>query len=355
MDIISTITQNIVNHKSIAPFGPTGEAGILSLVSQKPIPLGFDFNQGSDAGQICQLENIWPGFDLILADLTASEDLNFAYKFNGPTLVFSTVLAGEAKLSSKNDRPNSEGLFNLKASSAESVEWLKDRILSLRLLKGQRLSSVSLGVSLEFLRGLASQFGLCGQCLKSRLSDGLPFLNGQKRLSSQKRQIAAQILNPPIGDNYSRLFRHGKATELLAIYMSQLTEKEPQSSGLCPSDLKKLGEARRVLETNFRSPPKLKTLSRLCGLNESKLKTGFRDYFGQTFSDIIRKERMSQALAMLTDEEKPVNLVANLVGYRNISYFIEAFRTEFGQTPGQLRRLRRSANDLEEGAVNRGQ
>jgi AraC-like DNA-binding protein len=160
-----------------------------------------------------------------------------------------------------------------------------------------------------------------------------------RALSPQKRQIAHQILTCPLSGVCRRFFMEGKANELLAHFLSQLGVPDRNVRFLNCDDLNKLSLARQILENDLSSPPSIKTLSRHCGLNEHKLKAGFRLHFGESVGGILRKERMKQARWLLEQSDKSVSHVGNLVGYSNTSHFIEAFRKEFGFTPGQMRRL----------------
>jgi AraC-like DNA-binding protein len=289
----------------------------------------------------CEIENIRPGFDLILADFSSAETRRDFLRYLDKGLVLSVILDGETTLVPDDSAPVFGHLFSSEPGPAETVCWISDLTGEISVGPGQALLSVSLVLSLEYLKMLESQFDLAQLCQSIRSASGGLMLYSRKNLGAQKRQIAVQMLKSPLPDIYRRLFRQGKAMELLAIFLSQLTPVKAKCFSLGDCDLKRLNEARGILENNFRDPPRLKDLSRLCGLNESKLKLGFKYYFGQTFSDIIRKERMNQALSILSGSEKPINLVANLVGYCNISHFIDAFRVEFGLTPGQMRRLNR--------------
>ena len=161
-------------------------------------------------------------------------------------------------------------------------------------------------------------------------------------LGAEKRLIALQILGCPLQGLWRRLFLEGKCNELLALFLgpadSGALSAGSGSAALSAEDRRRLSRAKEILESNLASPPTLKTLSRSCGLNENKFKRGFKEMFGASVGSYVRRERMRLALGLLTGSDRSVSHVANSVGYANPSHFIEAFRREFGDTPGRLRR-----------------
>ena len=159
-----------------------------------------------------------------------------------------------------------------------------------------------------------------------------------KPLAADKRLVARQIFSCRLRGSLKRLFLEAKANELLALFLG--SPAVPRGSGLSREDRRKLYMAEEILKTNLASPPSLKALSRSCGLNENKVKRGFREMFGESVGSLLRRERMRLALDLLTASDLPVGLVANSVGYSNHSHFIAAFRREFGDTPGRLRRIK---------------
>ncbi|BFH69058.1 hypothetical protein J27TS7_06400 [Paenibacillus dendritiformis] len=84
--------------------------------------------------------------------------------------------------------------------------------------------------------------------------------------------------------------RNGRATnseiecsvlELLAMsFRSFLADGRPGRSRLGRTDMLRIREARDILQERLAEPPSLLDLSRLIGLNDYKLKTGFKEIYG---------------------------------------------------------------------------
>jgi AraC family transcriptional regulator, transcriptional activator of the genes for pyochelin and ferripyochelin receptors len=80
-------------------------------------------------------------------------------------------------------------------------------------------------------------------------------------------------------------------------------------------------------------PPSLLTLARQVGLNDFKLKRGFRQVFGTTVFGYLHEHRMERARQLLEERRLNVTAVACTVGYANPSHFAGAFKRKFGVNP----------------------
>ncbi|HKQ70401.1 MAG TPA: AraC family transcriptional regulator [Polyangiaceae bacterium] len=134
-----------------------------------------------------------------------------------------------------------------------------------------------------------------------------------------------------------QLFLEAKGLELLAVLIDELELVSEATSPLGQRDLERLECARRLLVERIDAPPSLPELARHVGLNEVKLKTGFRTLFGTSAFAYLRRERMELARRLLVQRDLSVTEVALRVGYANPSKFATAFRKHFGFAPSALR------------------
>lgn len=136
-----------------------------------------------------------------------------------------------------------------------------------------------------------------------------------------------------------RLFLESKVLELLSLqieqYESACTKKGKDS--VKEGDLDKLHHARYLVEKNLGDPYSLSELARLTGLNEFKLKSGFKKIFGNTVFGYLHGLRMEEARKLLLDERRPLAEVADYCGYEHVQHFITAFKKKYGVTPGKYR------------------
>jgi AraC-like DNA-binding protein len=105
---------------------------------------------------------------------------------------------------------------------------------------------------------------------------------------------------------------------------------------LSKTDMQKIREARDIMVERMIDPPTLIELSRLIGLNDFKLKTGFKEMYGTTVFGYLRDKRLERALLLLQQGNLNVNETSCAVGYSNSSYFSEVFREKYGINPGKL-------------------
>jgi AraC family transcriptional regulator, transcriptional activator of the genes for pyochelin and ferripyochelin receptors len=133
------------------------------------------------------------------------------------------------------------------------------------------------------------------------------------------------------------------AMTILCEMLTALTNKQRlmrSSANLSTRDLNRIYEARDYLANHFATPPKIPALARLVGINQTKLKAGFREVTGQTIYDFILDRRMSRASELLLDGEHNVARVAYLVGYGYPGNFTYAFKKHFGRLPRSWREQR---------------
>jgi AraC-like DNA-binding protein len=104
-------------------------------------------------------------------------------------------------------------------------------------------------------------------------------------------------------------------------------------------DVAKILLAKAIVEHNIQKPYSIIELSRKAGLNDYKLKKGFKEIIGYTVFGYLNHIRMEKAYKLLYNEKKSVNEVSFLVGYKNSQHFITAFKKKFNILPGSLKRI----------------
>ena len=79
----------------------------------------------------------------------------------------------------------------------------------------------------------------------------------------------------------------------------------------------------------------MKDLTYEFGLNEFKLKKGYKHFFNTTVFGYILHLRMQKAKALLSDPQMTISDVAQFVGYNNTGSFSYEFKKRFGHSPSQ--------------------
>jgi AraC-like DNA-binding protein len=73
------------------------------------------------------------------------------------------------------------------------------------------------------------------------------------------------------------------------------------------------------------------------GLNDFKLKKGFKELFGTTVFSYLNELKMDYAKRLILDEKKTIYEVAMTLGYSEPHHFYAAFKRRFGYSPGELK------------------
>ena len=105
-------------------------------------------------------------------------------------------------------------------------------------------------------------------------------------------------------------------------------------------DVKRLQEVKDFLQVHFlQHDLSLCLLCRKFGLNEFKLKKGFKQLFGFTVFGYVHALKMKTARQLLVAGEMNVNEIADHLGYSSPNHFSAAFRKVYGYPPTRLRRF----------------
>lgn len=103
-------------------------------------------------------------------------------------------------------------------------------------------------------------------------------------------------------------------------------------------DLEKINLAAAFILEHPAKELNSQSVAQAVNISEHKLKAGFRHKHQMTLPQFITKVRMKAATVLLQTSDIPVKTVAGNVGYKNMQYFITAFKKHYGQTPGSFRK-----------------
>ncbi|WP_433900193.1 helix-turn-helix domain-containing protein [Sphingobacterium puteale] len=148
------------------------------------------------------------------------------------------------------------------------------------------------------------------------------------------------ILNCDYSGGLKRLFLLSKTIELLVLQAESLNILQDSSSTYIKHDYDKerIVYARDYLVKNIQSPPTLIELARIAGVNEYKLKRGFKEIFNQTAFSYLSDLRLDLAKNDLLEGKKQATEIAFELGYCSLQHFSKAFKKKFGMAPSKVRR-----------------
>jgi AraC family transcriptional regulator, transcriptional activator of the genes for pyochelin and ferripyochelin receptors len=155
-------------------------------------------------------------------------------------------------------------------------------------------------------------------------------------------QVIDQIIHHRYTGDLQRLFLLSKSIELLvccAESCERAINAPPQPQILkSPADKEKILAARDLVNARIDSPPSLSEIARTIGLNEYKLKRGFKETFNTTVFGYLTAQRLCVARRYLLDTQKTAAEIAFELGYSTPQHFNNAFKKHFGHTPDMVRK-----------------
>ncbi len=143
------------------------------------------------------------------------------------------------------------------------------------------------------------------------------------------------------------IFIEAKLLELFSYQIKQYKDDQKNPSDklmMRESDLELILKAKQYIQKNFKSPPTIKDLSKEIGINQTKLKKGFKMVFESTVGEFIRSERLMQASILLVRNNYSIREISSIVGYENQSHFSRQFKKKFGMLPKDYRQMHFNGN-----------
>jgi AraC-like DNA-binding protein len=147
------------------------------------------------------------------------------------------------------------------------------------------------------------------------------------------------IMNCHFTGGLKLLFLQSKCLELLALQAQafELAAKKTESPALKSYDKERIYYAREYLLANANNPPCLTELAKIAGINEFKLKHGFKEVFKNTVFGYLSDYKLMRAKELLADNSKNIKNISDELGYSSVQHFSNAFSKKFGISPGKAR------------------
>ena len=306
-----------------------------------PLPARSELAQrGAETGALvgrCKRLGIRPDFQLTLYDFVVPQA--FASEGEcGPSLCISVLLDG-----------GGEGWL-AGGEAAAQVAYRPDTLYlclgtvavrgGYRLPADTRFHLVDLRFGLEFLERLGVLPMLLGAGAGHPLhcASGPGVWIGSAPTPTPIRKAAAAILETGFTAADQDLEIEARALDILNEVLALLRRCAAGGPQARPAgrELRRLSEAQELLLSQPERPWTIALLSRRVGLNEKKLKAGFKACFGETVHACLQRSRLAAAQRLLA-EGRSVTETALAVGFANPSHFAALFKRELGLPPSRYR------------------
>ncbi|MEX6686817.1 AraC family transcriptional regulator [Danxiaibacter flavus] len=212
------------------------------------------------------------------------------------------------------------------------------------VLKGDRLASSMFFI--QFTKNAFLRLAADGNDTLNRFNEHVQ--NGRSAVltphnlyvNANMLSLIKSIVHCKYKNNLKKMFLLSKAIELLVL------QAEAGSEALNPSykyirssyDRERIMYAREYIMSHLDVPPSLTELSRIVGINEYKLKRGFKEMFSNTVFGYLADARLELAKNDLLENRQSIAEIAFALGYSSLQHFSYAFKKKFGMSPSKLRR-----------------
>ena len=154
-------------------------------------------------------------------------------------------------------------------------------------------------------------------------------------ISPQLSIILHQLRTIHLHTSVYPLYLKAKVYELLSLFFNKNQDQEGEA---CPflsneDNVQKIRKAKEIILKRMTSPPSLQELADEVGIPLKKLKSGFKQIYGESVYSFLFDYKMELARKWLIAEEYNVNELSLKLGYSMPSHFIAAFKKKFGTTP----------------------
>lgn len=150
--------------------------------------------------------------------------------------------------------------------------------------------------------------------------------------------IINDMQNSPYNGYLKGIHLEAKAIELFLMQIKELDQGNlAKQSKLNAGDIERIYAVKNYIDLYYHQPCSIISLARMAGINQMKLKNGFKELFNNTIFGYLSSVRMQEAKRLLLDEKMYVSEVADKVGYKHPHHFTAAFRRKFGMVPSDLK------------------
>ena len=165
-----------------------------------------------------------------------------------------------------------------------------------------------------------------------------PILFLKREITNNLISVAYDVISCQMHGVARELYLRGKALEVLACIAGDLQQCQPSVAKMSfNKEHITMQGVRKVLDERYTENWTLRSLAQEVGINDRKLKEGFRQILKTSFRRYLEDIRMSHACRLLRNSNLSVTTISTQVGYANSSHFAKVFRERERLTPRQWR------------------
>lgn len=323
------------------------ETSEISLKNVIEVADGYDFNAGLNDGVCIQKKEegrlkYFYSTGLIFIDIEFQALKNTSCHFKSSNPFVLMVFHQDGNSIVKNHHKENKANYK-RAITGHNLTVADGNTISFIYEEQTRTDLFVLMLSKDFfLRLMPKENNNCDKLFKAiETGQCMTLFREYASIGHEIKQVIEKVRKCGREGAFFRLCLEIKIAELLMLQLEQHELqhiKHKSKPQFHIADIKKLEQAKRVLEENYTNPPTIKSLAHIVGINETKLKDYFKKMFDNTIHEYITSLRMKKAYQLLTRQKLILKEVALKVGYQKTSNFTNVFKKYYGVHPKKVRR-----------------
>lgn len=158
-------------------------------------------------------------------------------------------------------------------------------------------------------------------------------------ITSSIQNVIDEIILNPYKSNLQKIFLFAKTLEILVLCIDNYKSNRSKTYHYLKNNADKeaIIAARDLINKNVAQPLGLSEIAKKVGINEFKLKYGFKEMFSTTLFTYLREKRLGLATQMIRDTEKSIASIADELGFSSPQHFSNHYKQRFGLSPKKVR------------------
>jgi AraC-like DNA-binding protein len=138
-------------------------------------------------------------------------------------------------------------------------------------------------------------------------------------------------------DHSEDFFIRSRAYNLIVGFFSKIINRKESKIIQTSIEYDQLIEAETLIMENIEKPMSIATIAKRVNMSVATLVRKFKLIHGKNIHEYYVEKKMELAKRMILEHDINVKQMAAILGYKQVSAFIETFAKQFGYTPGNLK------------------
>lgn len=271
------------------------------------------------------------GFSWLYSVFQMEEDVSFVIRSFLPLVFGRIILQGNF-----NYEVRSVGTLQLKESQF-NIFYLMELYNTLSLKKGVHVSLEIIYTQYFLLQSL--DFFPAFEVFKTNVVRSVPSLLSGEALCATASMMDAlyKIIHSPYSSNV-RQFHLDIIKDVLFQMLRVASEQHTFTEKFTITEIERIHAAKEFIDSNVPRHFSISQISRRVGINDQKLKKGFKEIIGIGLYGYLQERILQIAKIAIEQTNRSIKEIALHAGYRNANNFSAAFKKKFGVTPLDWRR-----------------